>query len=59
MEKDFYKFQNIFDSVVKTKEKLKSFEEERNYKNKYLTRKESYIKRNEEMINDSDFCVFF
>ena len=38
---------------------LLGFEEEREYKTKYTAGKASYVKRNQAMINDSNYCVFY
>ena len=34
-------------------------EEEVEHKNKYTAGKAQYVERNQAMINDSDFCVFY
>ncbi len=36
-----------------------AFEKERNFKDKFVAGKSSYIKRNQAMIDDSDFCVMY
>ena len=38
---------------------LLGFEEEFEHKTKYTAGKASYVERNQAMINDSDFCVFY
>ena len=38
---------------------MRGFEEEFEHKTKYEAGKASYIKRNQAMIDDSDFCVFY
>ena len=35
------------------------FEEEFEHKGKYTSGKASYVERNQAMINDSDFCIFY
>lgn len=35
------------------------FEEEYHFKNKFTAGKASYVERNEALINDSDYCIFY
>ena len=57
--KEVSKIEKLLKSIAKSNKRIKAYEEERNYKNKYKTRKESYIKRNEAMIEESDICIFY
>ena len=45
--------------VLKKEIKLQGYEKEIEFKTKYLAGKASYIERNQAMIDDSDFCVFY
>ena len=44
---------------LKRKVRLLGFEQEIEHKTKYTAGKASYIERNQAIINDSDFCVFY
>ncbi len=56
-EKD--KLENILTATYKQEIHLLCVEEEREHKTKYVSGKASYIERNQAMIDDSDFCVFY
>ena len=46
-------------SVLKTEVKLKDYDAEVQSDRVYSAGKASYVERNQEMIDDSDFCVFY
>ena len=54
-----FKFEKIFFEISKQNINLLEFEEEFEYKNKYTAGKASYIERNKEMIDNSDYCIFY
>ena len=56
-EKD--KWEKILSNLYKKEIKVLCVEEEFNHKTKYTAGKASYIERNQAMIDDSDFCIFF
>ena len=59
LEQDKTKYEKIYSRFISTPIKIFAFEEEKEYKNKYFAGKASYIERNQAMVNDSDFCVFY
>jgi hypothetical protein len=46
-------------SVLKTEIRLKDYDAEVQSDRVYSAGKASYVERNQEMIDDSDFCVFY
>ena len=44
---------------LKTKSALRFFEEEVDHKNKYVSGRAQYVERNQAMIDDSDYCIFY
>lgn len=46
-------------SVLKTEVKLKDYDAEVQSDRVYSAGKASYVERNQEMIDDSDFCIFY
>jgi hypothetical protein len=49
----------IYSSVLNKEINLLGVEEEYEQKNKYTAGKASYIERNQAMINNSDYCIFY
>ena len=45
--------------MLNQKIRLLGFEEEFEHKSKYEAGRASYVERNQAMINDSDFCIFY
>lgn len=59
LEIDRQEQEKVFSRILKQEIHLLGFEEEFEHKTKYTAGKASYIERNQAMINDSDFCVFY
>ena len=59
LEKERAYFERVYSQVSKQTITLLGFEEEVEHKTKYTAGKAQYIKRNQSMIDDSDFCVFY
>lgn len=59
LEKDRNYWEKIYSSTYQKKIQLLGVEEEVHYKTKYVSGKASYIERNQSMINDSDYCIFY
>lgn len=53
------KWEEIYSRIKKQNIELLGFEEEYQHKTKFIAGKASYIERNQAMINDSDYCVFY
>ena len=51
--------ERIYSNVLNREVHLLGFEEEFEHKTKYEAGRASYVERNQAMINDSDFCVFY
>ena len=51
--------EKIYSKILNQEIHLLGFEEEFEHKTKYTAGRASYVERNQAMINDSDFCVFF
>ena len=52
-------WEQIYSNFKKEKVTLLGVEEEVEHKTKYTSGKASYVERNQAMINDSDYCVFY
>lgn len=52
-------WEEIYSRFYKEKTTLLGIEEEVEYKTKYTSGKASYVERNQAMIDDSDYCVFY
>ena len=52
-------WEEIYSHVHKREVHLLGVEEEFEHKTKYTSGRASYIERNQAMINDSDYCVFY
>ena len=59
LESDREHLEKVYFKILNTPIHLLGFEEEVEHKTKYSAGKASYIERNQAMINDSDFCVFY
>lgn len=59
LEKDRVKWEKILSDVYKREVHLFCVDEEHEYKTKYVSGKAAYIERNEAMIDDSDYCLFY
>ena len=59
LESEREKWQEIYSHFHKEKVYLLAVEEEYEHKTKYDSGKASYVVRNQAMIIDSDFCVFY
>ncbi len=53
------KWEEIYSRIKKQNIELLGFEKEYQHKTKFTAGKASYIERNQAMINDSDYCVFY
>ena len=53
------KLERSWASVLKTEVKLKDYDAEVQSDRVYSAGKASYVERNQEMIDDSDFCIFY
>ena len=53
------KIEKAYLAVVKEKLHLRAMEEEVNFSKKYTAGKLSYVERNEAIIDDSDYCIFY
>ena len=56
-EKEYW--EEIYSNFRKEKVALLGVEEEVEHKTKYLAGRASYVERNQAMINDSDYCIFY
>lgn len=59
LESERQKWENIYSNLKKTKVDIVCFDEEVHHKTKYTSGKAIYVERNQFMIDDSDFCVFY
>lgn len=59
LESERQKWENIYSRFQKQKVNLIGVEEEFEHKTKYTSGRASYVERNQAMINDSDYCVFY
>lgn len=59
LEQERQKCEELFSCFVKPEIELFGYEEEYNYKTKYVSGRASYIERNQAMIDDSGYCVFY
>ena len=59
MESERAHWEEIYSHFRKEKVTLLGVEEEVEHKTKYTSGRASYVERNQAMINDSDFCVFY
>ena len=59
LESERVYWEEIYSHFRKEKVTLLGVEEEVEHKTKYTSGKASYVERNQAMINDSDYCVFY
>lgn len=59
LETEKEKREKLLPITIKGKVRLLGVEEEYEHKNKYVSGKASYVERNEAMIDDGDYCVFY
>ena len=59
LESERAKWEEIYSSFKKREVHLLGVEEEFEYSTKYVSGKASYVERNQAMIDDSDFCLFY
>lgn len=59
LESERINLEKIYSHLKSEKVVLLGFEEEVEYKTKYTSGRASYIERNQAMINDSDYCIFY
>lgn len=52
-------WEEVYSYFRKEKETLLGIEEEIEHKTKYTSGRVSYVERNQAMINDSDYCIFY
>lgn len=59
LENEREKWEKIYSQLEKRVVRLMGFEGECEYEKKYMAGKASYVERNQAMIDDSDYCVFY
>lgn len=59
LESEMKKCEEIYSYLPKGEIRFLGVEEELKHKTKYTSGKASYIERNQAMINDSDYCIFY
>lgn len=59
LESERKKWEEIYSNLQKREVQLLGVEEEIKYKNIYTAGFASYVERNQAMIDDSDYCVFY
>lgn len=59
LEEDRKKWEEIYSRVQNREVHLLGYEKEVEHKTKYSSNKASYVERNQAMINDSDYCIFY
>ena len=59
LEKEKSYWEDIYSHIYKHKVELLCVEEEVEHKFKWSSGKASYVERNQAMINDSDYCIFY
>ena len=59
LEKDRKGWEEYYSRIEKREVKILCFEEEFEHKNKYTAGRASYVERNQAMIDDSDYCIFY
>ncbi|MGN0822486.1 MAG: hypothetical protein ACI4NG_01805 [Candidatus Gallimonas sp.] len=52
-------FEKLCSTLSNKKRKLSGYEEEYEHDTKYVANKASYIERNQAMIDNSDYCIFY
>lgn len=59
LESERERLEKVYSTFFKKEIKLMGVEEEKMHKNIFTAGKASYVERNQEMIDDSDICVFY
>lgn len=59
LENEREKWEKIYSNLYKKDVHLLGVEQEVEHKTKYSAGRASYIERNQAMINDSDYCIFY
>lgn len=59
LENEKEKWKEIFLKLYKKEVHFLGYDEERHHENRYTAGKASYIERNQAMINESDYCIFY
>lgn len=59
LESERQKWEKIYSNLEKREVHLLGVEQEVEHKTKYTSGRASYVERNQAMINDSDYCVFY
>ena len=59
LERERQKWETIYSHQKGREIHLLGVEEEFEHKTKYTSRRASYVERNQAMINDSDYCIFY
>ena len=59
LESERQLWENVYSHFQKQEVRLIGVEEEFEHKTKYTSGRASYVERNQAMINDSDYCVFY
>jgi len=59
LESEREKWEKVCSRFQKREVHLLGFEEELEHKNKYSAGKASYVERNQAMIHNSDYCIFY
>ena len=59
LESEREKLEKIYSSVCNKEVHLLGVEQEYEHRTKFIAGKASYVERNQAMINDSDYCVFY
>ena len=59
LESERAKWEEIYSKFEKREIRLLGVEEECEHKAKYVSGRASYVERNQVMINNSDYCIFY
>ncbi len=59
LESEWLALEKSYSRLLNKEVHLLGFEEEFEHKTKYCAGKASYVERNQAMINDSNFCIFY
>lgn len=59
LENEREKFEQLISKFIGSNSELLGYEEECEFKTKYVSGRASYIERNQAMINESDYCIFY
>ena len=59
LESERIKWEELYSRAQKRKVRLQGVEEEFKHKTKYTSGRASYIERNQAMVDDSEYCLFY